>query len=61
MYVWSDDDIALKEKGARLCADYVNAEYRLETFEGVSHWIVDERPDEVSDLLLDWLAAHPTA
>jgi pimeloyl-ACP methyl ester carboxylesterase len=61
MYVWSDDDIALKEKGARLCADYVNAEYRFETFEGVSHWIVDERPDEVSDLLLDWLAAHPTA
>jgi pimeloyl-ACP methyl ester carboxylesterase len=39
----------------------VNAEYRFETFEGVSHWIVDERPDEVSDLLLDWLAAHPTA
>jgi pimeloyl-ACP methyl ester carboxylesterase len=59
MYLWSDDDIALKEKCARLCAEYVNAEYRFEIFEGVSHWIVDERPDTVADLLLDWVAAHP--
>jgi pimeloyl-ACP methyl ester carboxylesterase len=59
MYIWSDDDFALLEKGARHCADYVSAEYRFESFAGVSHWIVDERPDAVADLLLDWFAAHP--
>jgi pimeloyl-ACP methyl ester carboxylesterase len=59
MYVWSDEDVALKEKGARLCADYVAAEYRLEVLTGVSHWLLDDRPDTVADLLADWLAAHP--
>ncbi|OBA96384.1 alpha/beta hydrolase [Mycobacteriaceae bacterium 1482268.1] len=59
MYVWSDDDIALKEKGARLCADYVSTDYRFEVLEGVSHWILDEQPEAVADLLLDWFGAHP--
>ncbi len=59
MYVWSDDDIALKEKGARLCGHYVDAEYRFEVLNGVSHWLLDERPDTVADLLLDWVGAHP--
>jgi pimeloyl-ACP methyl ester carboxylesterase len=61
LYLWTDDDIALKEKGARLCADYVVGEYRYEEFAGVSHWVVDERPDEVTDLLLDWLKTHAGA
>jgi pimeloyl-ACP methyl ester carboxylesterase len=61
MYVWTDGDIALKEKGARLCADYVVADYRYEVFKGVSHWVVDERPTEVSDLLLDWIRTHAGA
>lgn len=61
MYVWSDDDIALKEKGARLCGDYVDAEYRFEVLTGASHWLLDERPDTVADLLLDWVGAHPGA
>jgi hypothetical protein len=26
---------------------------------GVSHWMLDERPDAVADLMLEWLAAHP--
>jgi pimeloyl-ACP methyl ester carboxylesterase len=59
MYVWSDDDIALKEKGARLCGDYVVAEYRFELLAGASHWLLDEQPETVADLLLDWLGAHP--
>jgi pimeloyl-ACP methyl ester carboxylesterase len=57
MYVWSDGDTALPKKGAQLCADYVLGEYRFEVMEGVSHWIVDEQPDRMADLLLEWLAA----
>jgi pimeloyl-ACP methyl ester carboxylesterase len=59
MYVWSDGDTALREKGARLCGDYVVGEYRFELLEEVSHWILDEEPDVMADLLLDWLATHP--
>ena len=61
LYVWSDDDIALKEKGARLCADYVVADYRFEVLQGASHWLLDEQPETVADLLLDWLGAHSGA
>ena len=50
---------ALKEKGARLCGDYVVGEYRFELLKGVSHWIVDEAPEAMADLLLDWIGAHP--
>jgi len=61
MYVWSDDDIALKPKAARNTARYVDADYRFEVLEGVSHWIPDTEPDRLADLLLDWFAAHPIA
>jgi pimeloyl-ACP methyl ester carboxylesterase len=61
MYIWSDEDMYLRSKGARLCADYLTGDYRFEVLEGVSHWILDEAPDAVADLLLDWFAAHPVA
>jgi pimeloyl-ACP methyl ester carboxylesterase len=60
MLIWSDGDVALREKGARLTGDYVRADYRLEVLEGVSHWILDEAPDRTADLLLEWFAAHST-
>jgi pimeloyl-ACP methyl ester carboxylesterase len=58
MYVWSDGDTALLEKGARDCGRYVSAEYRFEILHG-THWMLDEQPDAVADLLLEWLGAHP--
>jgi pimeloyl-ACP methyl ester carboxylesterase len=61
MFIWSDGDIALREKAARLTGDYVVGEYRFEVLKGVSHWILDEQPDTTADLLLDWFAAHPAA
>jgi pimeloyl-ACP methyl ester carboxylesterase len=61
LYVWSDKDIALKDKCARLCGDYVVAEYRFEILEGASHWLLDEQPETVADLVLDWVGAHSGA
>ena len=58
MYVWSDDDIALTEKPARDTARYVSGDYRFEVLHG-SHWLPDEQPDTVADLLLEWFDAHP--
>jgi pimeloyl-ACP methyl ester carboxylesterase len=58
LYVWSDDDIALKDKCARICGDYVVGDYRFEILEGASHWLLDERPEKVADLVLDWVGSH---
>jgi pimeloyl-ACP methyl ester carboxylesterase len=58
MYIWSTGDTALLHAGARNCGRFVNGEYRFETLSG-SHWILDEQPDAVADLLSDWLVAHP--
>lgn len=59
LYVWSDDDAALLAKGARDTGRYVSGEYRFEVLHGVSHWLMDEEPGRVADLLLDWFATHP--
>jgi pimeloyl-ACP methyl ester carboxylesterase len=61
LYVWSDGDMALLEKGARLCGDFVRGEYRFEVLKGVSHWILDEQPDTTAGLLLDWFETHPAS
>jgi len=58
MFVWSDGDFVVVEKAARNCGRYVTAEYRFEALHG-SHFLLDEQPDAVADLLVDWLAAHP--
>ena len=58
LYVWSDGDIALMPKSAHNTARYVDGEYRFEIMRGVSHWIPDEQPDQLADLLLEWFAAH---
>jgi pimeloyl-ACP methyl ester carboxylesterase len=60
LYVWSDNDVALLPKSAHDTARYVDGEYRFEILSGVSHWIPDQEPGKLADLLLDWFAAHPT-
>ncbi len=60
MYVWSDHDAALLPKAAHATARYVSGEYRFEILPGVSHWIPEEKPDQVADLLLTWFGAHQT-
>ena len=59
MFIWSDGDAVCLEKGARGAGDYVTGEYRFEILRGVSHWMLEETPDEVAGLLLEWFAAHP--
>jgi hypothetical protein len=58
MYVWSDGDAYVLRKGACDSSRYVSGDYRFETLHG-SHWMLDEQPDAVADLLLEWIAAHP--
>ena len=59
LYIWSDHDTALLPKAAHETERYVGGDYRFEILPGVSHWIPEEQPDKVADLLLDWFTAHP--
>ncbi|WP_426245153.1 alpha/beta fold hydrolase [Nocardioides sp. LHG3406-4] len=51
-HVWSDRDTALGRHGAELAASYVEADYRFEVFEGVSHWIPEEEPARLAEEIL---------
>lgn len=56
-YIWSDADVALGRVGADLCEDYVTADYRFEIIEGASHWLPDEEPKRVADLIVERIRA----
>jgi pimeloyl-ACP methyl ester carboxylesterase len=58
MYVWSDGDTALGPDAAAATAVHVTGPYRFEVLEGVNHWIPEQAPDELNDLLLDFLTSQ---
>lgn len=51
-HVWSDRDAALGRKGAELTEQWVTGPYELHVMTGVSHWIPDERPAELAELIV---------
>lgn len=61
LFVWSDQDVALKRKGAENTYRYVDGPYTFEVLEGVSHWIPEDAPEAFTDLLLTHLRSHPLA
>ncbi|WP_027502070.1 alpha/beta fold hydrolase [Rhodococcus sp. UNC363MFTsu5.1] len=58
LHVWSDGDTAIGRVGPALTSRYVDAPYRFEVLEGVSHWIPDEAPERLDALLGEHLTAH---
>ncbi|WP_375498448.1 alpha/beta fold hydrolase [uncultured Jatrophihabitans sp.] len=56
-YVWSDGDTALGRAGAEATERFVDAPYRFAVLPGVSHWIPDEAPDALADLILERVAS----
>ena len=58
LYVWSDKDVALGEAAALDTGSYVEAPYRFVRLAGVSHWVLDEAPEQVSSLMLEHLRAN---
>jgi pimeloyl-ACP methyl ester carboxylesterase len=57
MLVWSDRDNYILEGAARRSSRHVTDDFRFEVVHG-SHWIPDEQPNGVADLLLDWFARY---
>lgn len=58
-YVWSTGDIALSRRAAELCARCVTGPYRFEILD-CTHWIPEQQPDRLSDVVLDRLRSSPT-
>jgi pimeloyl-ACP methyl ester carboxylesterase len=58
MFIWSDGDTALCIDGALLTEQYVEAPYRFEVVEGVSHWIPDLAPEQVTALLIEHITEY---
>ncbi|MFC7545363.1 alpha/beta fold hydrolase [Plantactinospora sp. GCM10030261] len=52
-YVWSDGDVAIGRTAATACAAQVAGDYRFVALRGVSHWIPDEAPAALAEVILD--------
>ncbi|MEJ5944536.1 alpha/beta hydrolase [Pseudokineococcus basanitobsidens] len=46
-YLWSDRDAFVARGTAARCGDHVVGPYRARTLHGVSHWVPEERPEEL--------------
>ena len=53
LYLWGDQDLALGRVAAENTARFVNGPYRFELLEGVSHWMLEDAPQRVTELLLE--------
>ncbi|WP_424806078.1 alpha/beta fold hydrolase [Rhodococcus sp. 27YEA15] len=52
-YVWSTGDAALGRAGAERCGEYVDAPYTFVVLDGVSHWIPQERPEDLAQAIIE--------
>jgi pimeloyl-ACP methyl ester carboxylesterase len=59
LFVWSDGDTAVTRQSTELTHRHVTGPYTYAELCGVSHWIPEEAPDQLAELLLTHLAAHP--
>jgi pimeloyl-ACP methyl ester carboxylesterase len=56
LLIWGEDDVALGIELTRGMEGLFEHEPRIEYLRNASHWVMEERPDEVNRLLLDFLA-----
>lgn len=51
-YVWSDQDVALGRTCAEDCGAHVAGDYRFVELRAISHWVPDQVPDRLAEILL---------
>src|SRR5438874_2093721 len=56
LLIWGEDDFALGIELTRGMDDLFEAKPRVEYIPGTSHWVMEERPEVVNRLLLEFLA-----
>jgi pimeloyl-ACP methyl ester carboxylesterase len=57
MYVWSTGDAAIGRVSAEGTREHVQGPYRFEVLEGVSHWVPETAPEQLSSLVIRHLAS----
>jgi len=50
-FVWGDRDPAIGRVAARRCADWVTGPYRFVPLTGFGHWVPDEAPAELAEMI----------
>ena len=58
LYVWSDRDTALTRDAAERAQGHLSGPFRYAELCGVSHWIPDEAPAALRELLLEHIAVR---
>jgi len=61
LFVWGDRDATVGRQAAELTKDYVDAPYRFEEIAGAGHFLVEEFPERVSELIVDHVRTHAKA
>ena len=56
-YVWSDGDVAIGRTAAEACANHVTGDYRYVELPGVTHWIPEQAPEQLTRAILDRIAS----
>jgi pimeloyl-ACP methyl ester carboxylesterase len=59
LYVWGDADDTVGRAAAEGTREFVSGPYRFEVLPGVGHFVADQAPDRLNELLLAHVAAHP--
>jgi pimeloyl-ACP methyl ester carboxylesterase len=59
LFVWSDGDTAITRQATELVHKHVAGPFRYVELRGVSHWIPEEAPDQLADLVLEHITEHP--
>jgi pimeloyl-ACP methyl ester carboxylesterase len=54
--LWSSGDNYLTEDGMVRSAEYVTGPWRYERIEGASHWMQIDEPEQINQLLVDFLS-----
>jgi pimeloyl-ACP methyl ester carboxylesterase len=57
LYVWSTGDTSLGRPAAEASSTFVTGAYRFVVLDGISHWVPEEAPGDLSRLLVEHLAA----
>ncbi len=55
-FIWGTNDVALGREGAELTEKYVEGQYRFEILEGVGHWVPEQSPDRLNEVLREHFA-----
>lgn len=52
LYVWGKKDLAVGEKAAQMTGRWVAGKYSFKPLEGVTHWIPEQHPTLIAELIL---------